>query len=72
MRCLNSGLIRPLCPGLGPNCCPSVSQSFKSKSNSKLELKSSEQKISSNKIKIAVKVVDVFGNDTMKTLEIKI
>ena len=47
-------------------------QSFRSKFNSKLELKSSEREIRSNKTKIAVKVVDIFGNDTMKVVEVKL
>jgi len=38
----------------------------------KLELKSSEREIASNKTKVAVKVVDIFGNDTMKVLEVKV
>ncbi len=48
-------------------------QSFKGKKNTdKLELKSSEKEIVSGKTKVAVKVVDIFGNDTMKVLEVKI
>ena len=48
-------------------------QSFKGKKGSeKLELKSSEKEILSGKTKVAVKVVDIFGNDTMKILEVKI
>ena len=38
----------------------------------KLELISSEREFSSGKTKIAVKVVDIFGNDTMKVVEVKI
>ncbi len=38
----------------------------------KLELKSSEREIAKDKTKVAVKVVDIFGNDTMKVLEVKI
>ncbi len=37
----------------------------------KFELKSSEREIVSNKTKVAVKVVDIFGNDTMRVLEVK-
>ena len=45
-------------------------QSFRGKKgNEKLELKSSQREIIKNKIKIAVKVVDIFGNDTMKVME---
>ncbi len=48
-------------------------QSFRGKKGEeKLELKSSEKEIISNKTKIAVKVVDIFGNDTMKVLEVKV
>jgi len=48
-------------------------QSFKGKKGSeKLELKSSEKEILSGKTKVAVKVVDIFGNDTMKILQVKI
>ena len=48
-------------------------QSFRGKKGKdKLELKSSEQEIASNKTKVAVKVVDIFGNDTMKVLEVKL
>ena len=47
-------------------------QSFRSKFNSKLELKSSEKEILSGKTTVAVKVVDIFGNDTMKVLKVKI
>ena len=38
----------------------------------KLELKSSEREIAKDKTKVAVKVVDIFGNDTMKVLEVKV
>ena len=47
-------------------------QSFKEKNGDKLQLKSSEKEILSGKTKIAVKVVDIFGNDTMKVIEVKI
>ncbi len=48
-------------------------QSFRGRAgDSKLQLKSSEREIHSNKTKIAVKVVDIFGNDTMKVLEVKL
>ena len=45
-------------------------QSFRTKRNRKLELKTPFKKIS-GKRKIAIKVVDIFGNDTMKTIEVK-
>ena len=51
-------------------------QSFRGKykinKGEELELKSSEREISKDKIKVAVKVIDIFGNDTMKILEVKI
>jgi adenine specific DNA methylase Mod len=48
-------------------------QSFRGKKGKdNLELKSSEREIASNKTKVAVKVVDIFGNDTMKVLEVKV
>ncbi len=47
-------------------------QSFREKKGEKkLELKSSEKEIISGKTKVAVKVVDIFGNDTMKILQVK-
>ena len=48
-------------------------QTFRSKKNNeKLELKSSEKEILSKKTKVAVKIVDIFGNDTMKVIEVKL
>ncbi len=48
-------------------------QSFREKKgDEKLQLKSSEKEILSGKVKVAVKVVDIFGNDTMKVLKVKI
>ena len=48
-------------------------QSFREiKGEEKLQLKSSEKEILSGKTKVAVKVVDIFGNDTMKVLKVKI
>ena len=38
----------------------------------KLELKSSEREVTKDKTKVAVKVVDIFGNDTTKVLEVKL
>ena len=47
-------------------------QSFRTSENDhKLELTTSEVDIKSKSTKIAVKVVDIFGNDTMKLLEVK-
>lgn len=45
-------------------------QSFRTKKNRELELKTPFNKIS-GKRKIAIKVVDIFGNDTMKIVEVK-
>ena len=45
-------------------------QSFRTRKNRELELKSVEKEITAAKVKIAVKVVDIFGNDTMKVLEV--
>lgn len=47
-------------------------QSFRSKKDRRLELKSVAKEVSSGIKKIAVKVVDIFGNDTMKIIEVKI
>ncbi|TAL57740.1 MAG: hypothetical protein EPN85_13340, partial [Bacteroidetes bacterium] len=43
-------------------------QSFRTKKDKKLELTSSEKEVFSGKCKIAVKVVDIFGNDTTKVI----
>ncbi|KKW11185.1 MAG: methylase N-4/N-6 domain protein [Parcubacteria group bacterium GW2011_GWA2_49_9] len=47
-------------------------QSFRTKKDKKLELITSEREVASGKYKIAVKVVDIFGNDTTKVIEVKI
>ena len=48
-------------------------QSFRSSSlNNQLEFKTSKIKINKKNTKIAVKVVDIFGNDTMKVVEVRI
>jgi len=47
-------------------------QSFRTKKDKKLELTSSEKEVFSGKCKIAVKVVDIFGNDTTKVIEVKV
>ena len=48
-------------------------QSFRSSSlNNKLEFKTSKIKTNKKNTKIAVKVVDIFGNDTMKVVEVRI
>ncbi len=45
-------------------------QSFRTKKNRELELKTPFRKIN-GKQKIAIKVVDIFGNDTMKIIEVR-
>ena len=47
-------------------------QSFRTKKDRSIELKSTEHECRSGKRKIAVKVVDIFGNDTMKVVEVTI
>jgi hypothetical protein len=47
-------------------------QSFRTKKNRSIELKSVPHKCEKGRRKIAVKVVDIFGNDTMKIIEVQI
>lgn len=47
-------------------------QSFRTKKDRSLELKSVAQECVPGRRKIAVKVVDIFGNDTMKIIEVTI
>ena len=47
-------------------------QSFRTKKDRKLELKSSFHEVSKSKIKVAIKVVDIFGNDTMKIINVEV
>lgn len=47
-------------------------QSFRTKKDRSIELKSSYHECPSGRYKIAVKVVDIFGNDTMKIVEVTI
>ena len=47
-------------------------QSFRDNKNNYIELMSAKREILSDKTKIAVKVVDIFGNDTVKVLEVKL
>jgi len=47
-------------------------QSFRTKKSRELELKTPFHKTEKSKVKIAVKVIDIFSNDTMKTKEIKL
>jgi len=45
-------------------------QSFRTKKNKSLELKTPSKQLQSGRRKIAIKVVDIFGNDTMKIIEV--
>jgi len=47
-------------------------QSFRTKKDRSLELKSAAQECAPGKRKIAVKVVDIFGNDTMTIVEVNV
>ena len=47
-------------------------QSFRTKKDRKLELVSAEKEVSKGRRKIAVKVVDIFGNDTTRVIEVNI
>ena len=47
-------------------------QSFRTKKDRSLELKSIYTEGESGRKKIAVKVVDIFGNDTMKIIDVNI
>lgn len=47
-------------------------QSFRTKKDRKLELTSAEKEVSKGRRKIAVKVVDIFGNDTTRVIEVNI
>ncbi|MEA2113254.1 MAG: site-specific DNA-methyltransferase, partial [Patescibacteria group bacterium] len=47
-------------------------QSFRTKKDRGIELKSVSFECAKGRRKIAVKVVDIFGNDTMKVIEVNI
>lgn len=47
-------------------------QSFRTKKDRKLELTSAEKEVSKGRRKIAIKVVDIFGNDTTRVIEVNI
>lgn len=47
-------------------------QSFRTKKDRSLELTSTPRELSPGKRKIAIKVVDIFGNDTMKIIDITV
>ena len=46
-------------------------QSFRTKGNTDLELVTTPKEISTQVTKVAIKVVDIFGNDTMKVIDVK-
>ena len=47
-------------------------QSFRTKKDRNLELISIHQEVPKGRRRIAIKVVDIFGNDTMKTIELNV
>jgi len=47
-------------------------QSFRSRQDRNIEFKSVKKEVPSGTRKIAIKVVDIFGNDTMKIVEVKV
>ena len=47
-------------------------QSFRTKKNRNLELISSYKEVPKGKLKVAIKVVDIFGNDTTKIIRVNI
>ena len=47
-------------------------QSFRTKKDRNLDLVSAEKEVSKGRRKVAVKVVDIFGNDTTKVIEVNI
>ncbi len=47
-------------------------QSFRTKKDRSLELKSAKHECPAGRYKVAVKVVDIFGNDTMKVIEVTV
>ena len=47
-------------------------QSFRTKKDRNLELTSAAKEVPKGRRKIAVKVVDIFGNDTMKVIEVSV
>ena len=47
-------------------------QSFRTKKDRSLELISSFKQVPAGKLKVAIKVIDIFGNDTTKVIEVNI
>jgi hypothetical protein len=47
-------------------------QSFRTKKNRELELTSAAKEVGRGKYKVAIKVVDIFGNDTTRVFEVEV
>lgn len=47
-------------------------QSFRTKKNRELELTSAAKEVPRGKYKVAIKVVDIFGNDTTRVIEVEV
>jgi DNA modification methylase len=47
-------------------------QSFRTKRDRNIELKSAAKEVPRGKYKVAIKVVDIFGNDTTKVIEVEV
>ena len=47
-------------------------QSFRTKKNRELELTSAAKEVGRGKYKVAIKVVDIFGNDTTRVIEVDV
>jgi len=47
-------------------------QSFRTQKNREIEFRSATKEMPNGVKKVAVKVVDIFGNDTMKIIEVKV
>lgn len=47
-------------------------QSFRTRGDRKLELTSTPKEVISGQYRVAIKVVDIFGNDTMKVITVKV
>jgi hypothetical protein len=47
-------------------------QSFRTKKNRNIELVSAAREVHKGKYKVAVKVVDIFGNDTTRVIEVEV
>ena len=47
-------------------------QSFRTKKNRELELTSASKEVGGGKYKVAIKVVDIFGNDTTHVIEVEV